>query len=236
MSVGVIPLYSFWNADEMTLIIKTANMQCGMRDALKNFRVEMKKVINDKLPISFLIRKKSSNKSVECVANVLSMKVINNVGLILMLSTAGMTAAGKTATLALNYLETLRSGEYALQFRYFKRSLNHNRRMQLFVTPASMTNIVLKKSKKPGMATLEFTAKASNRELTYDKKNMQLGSVSAKKYYVEITRYIFQDYFSEITRLQSTVIGGGVVWQAEVKLSKKKWCRLPSVAYYEEEI
>lgn len=224
---------AMWDLNTKTLTIKNnVNLQLHQNDEYDDtldFQGAMSAAILSEVPIALLLQRK--DKSVKVIGKASSMEITKD-DIKIKMTTSGMSATGRTAIVSLAGLDKLKSGKYdmigigGLKGAYY---------------PLELSDVVIKKSKKAGMAKMEF--KTKDRVLTYDQFTKALGSVSAIDYFeilnkemhaVPVPLMTVFPAHQFIIGFHGLQIRGNNKWQADIILPIAQWKSLTNVKRYEQ--
>ena len=225
----VVP--AMWDLNTKTLTIKNnANLQLRQNDEyvdIIDFQGAMSAAILSEVPITLLLQRK--DKSVKVIGKASSMEITKD-DIKIKMTTSGMSATGRTAIISLAGLDKLKSGKYDMIGIGGPKGAYY---------PLELSDVVIKKSKKAGMAKMEF--KTKDRVLTYDQFTKALGSVSAIDYFEILNKEMravllktvlpAHPFFIELHGLH---FRGNNKWQADVMLPIAQWKSLTNVKRYEQ--
>ena len=225
----VVP--AMWDLNTKTLTIKNnANLQLRQNDEyddILDFQGAMSAAILSEVPIALLLQRK--DKSVKVIGKASSMEITKD-DIKIKMTTSGMSATGRTAIISLAGLDKLKSGKYDMIGIGGPKGAYYS---------LELSDVVIKKSKKAGMAKMEF--KTKDRVLTYDQFTKALGSVSAIDYFEILNKEMravpLRTVLPEhpfIIDLYGSQFRGNNKWQADVMLPIATWKSLTNVKRYEQ--
>lgn len=230
-------VHAMWDLNTKTLTIKNnANLQLRQNDEyddILDFQGAMSAAILSEVPIALLLQRK--DKSVKVIGKASSMEITKD-DIKIKMTTSGMSATGRTAIISLAGLDKLKSGKYDMI------GIGGPKGAYYPLYPLELSDVVIKKSKKAGMAKMEF--KTKDRVLTYDQFTKALGSVSAIDYFEILNKEMrvvplrtVLPAHPFIIELHGLHFRGNNKWQAgqaDVMLPIAQWKSLTNVKRYEQ--